>query len=55
MGMGSNTPVGCRLPDDQREALDEVADERGEVRSTVIRRAVRFYLRENPDEVNILE
>lgn len=55
MGMGSNTPVGCRLPDDQREALEEVADERGEVRSTVIRRAVRFYLRENPDEVNILE
>jgi metal-responsive CopG/Arc/MetJ family transcriptional regulator len=53
--MGSNTPVGCRLPDDQLEALDEVADERGEVRATVMRRAVRYYLGDNPDEVSILE
>jgi len=41
----------CRLPNRLNGLLEEAADERGVFRSEVTRRALRYYVGVNPDEI----
>jgi len=45
--------VSCRLPAALGEQLDAAAAENGSFRSELVRRAIRYYLRENPDEIDV--
>lgn len=46
--------VSCRLPAALGEQLDSAAAKNGSFRSELVRRAIRYYLRENPDEIDVL-
>ena len=43
------THVSCRLPRNLGERVDEAAMAEGTVRSDIVRRAIRQYLKEDPD------
>ena len=47
-------PHSCRLTEEESEAIQRVAEERGEFVSVVMRRAVQHYLETNPDNMEIL-
>ena len=44
-----------RLPESMNEKLVAAADEEGTFRSEISRRAVRYYISENPDGIRALE
>lgn len=52
--MSQTVPCSCRLPQEEADAVDAVAEEQSRMRAEVIRRAVRWYLSSNPDEVRVL-
>lgn len=54
MSSTTKPPHACRLTEDEAEALEAVAEERGEFKSVTMRRAIQFYLNENPDNANVL-
>jgi len=41
----------CRLPDQLAKRLERAADERGVFQSEIHRRAIRYYVAENPDRI----
>lgn len=41
----------CRLPDPLAKRLETAAEERGAFQSEIVRRAIRYYVAENPDEI----
>jgi len=41
----------CRLPEKLSDRLDRAAEERGAFESEIVRRAIRFYIDENPDGI----
>lgn len=41
--------VTCRVPDSLSERFERGAEERGAFESEIIRRALRYYVEENPD------
>lgn len=43
--------VTCRVPDALSEQYERGAEERGAFESEVIRRALRYYVEENPDGI----
>lgn len=43
-----------RLPAREAEILEEVVEEVGLTRSALVRKAIRFYMAENPDHVMVL-
>lgn len=43
--------VNCRVPDGLGERIDEAADEQMNFRSEVVRRAIKWYIAENPDDI----
>lgn len=43
--------VTCRVPDALSERYERGAEERGAFESEVIRRALRYYVEENPDGI----
>lgn len=45
----------CRVPDRLNDAIDRAAEESGLFRSEIIRRALIWYLKENPDNLGVLE
>ena len=46
------THVSCRLPRDLGERVDAAATAESTVRSDIVRRAIRYYLEEDPDGVS---
>lgn len=48
------THVSCRLPASLGEQLDSAAAENNAFRSELVRRAIRYYIRENPDGFDVL-
>jgi len=49
------THVSCRLPAALGEQLDSAAAENNAFRSELVRRAIRYYVRENPDSLDIFD
>jgi len=49
------THVSCRLPGSIGEQIDSVAAENNAFRSEVVRRAIRYYLSENPDGIDVID
>ena len=49
------THVSCRLPAALGEQLDSAAAQNNAFRSELVRRAIRYYVRENPDGLDILD
>jgi len=47
--------VSCRLPAALGEQLDSAAAENNAFRSELLRRAIRYYVRENPDGLDVLD
>ncbi|MFC7047026.1 ribbon-helix-helix domain-containing protein [Halobacteriaceae archaeon GCM10025711] len=47
--------VSCRLPKALGEQLDSAAAENNAFRSELVRRAIRYYVRENPDGLDVLD
>lgn len=43
--------VTCRVPDALSEQYERGAEERGAFESEIVRRALRYYVEENPDEI----
>ena len=41
----------CRLPDPLSKRLETAAEERGAFQSEIVRRAIRYYVSENPDQI----
>jgi metal-responsive CopG/Arc/MetJ family transcriptional regulator len=41
----------CRVPDTLSEQYERAVEERGAFRSEIVRRALRYYAQENPDEI----
>lgn len=41
----------CRLPGKLSDRLDQAAEERGAFESEIVRRAIRFYIEQNPDGI----
>jgi hypothetical protein len=46
----STPAVTCRVPDPVAEKYERAAKEREQLKSEVVRSALRFYMEENPDE-----
>lgn len=46
--------VSCRLPEPLAEQIDTAARRSSSLRSEVLRRAVRYYVKENPDDLPVL-
>lgn len=47
--------VSCRLPAALGEQLDLAAAENNAFRSELVRRAIRYYVRENPDDLDVFD
>jgi len=53
--MSESATFSFRVRNPYADALERVAESEGELRSSVCRRAVKFYLEENPDELEVLQ
>lgn len=51
----SKTSVCSRVPESVSECIEEASKSAGVFRSEVIRRALRFYINENPDDLDVFE
>jgi len=49
------TTVSSRIPEPLNASLEEAAKARGAFRSEVVRRALRYYVEENPDVIPVLD
>lgn len=45
------TTVSSRIPEPLNASLEEAANARGAFRSEIIRRALRYYIEQNPDAI----
>lgn len=52
--MNGTSTFSFRLRDPYAEALEEVAEAEGELRSTMCERMVKWYLNENPENLEVL-
>lgn len=52
--MTKTSTFSFRLRDPYAEALEEVAEAEGELRSTMCERMVKWYLSENPENLDVL-
>lgn len=54
--MTSNTSraFAGRLPADEADLLEAAIDESNRTKSELVRRAIRYYVRENPDRIKVL-
>lgn len=41
----------CRLPDRESDVVEQAAEERGAFKSEIVRRAIRYYINQNPDGI----
>ena len=48
------TTVSSRIPESLNESLEIASQSRGVFRSEIIRRAIRYYIEENPDDLQVL-
>jgi len=48
------TTVSSRIPGTLNASLQRAAESTGAFRSELIRRAIRYYLKENPDDLGVL-
>lgn len=51
----TDTTVCSRIPTQLHAALEAASESDGEVRSELIRRALRYYIEQNPDGIAVLE
>jgi len=49
------TTVSSRIPESLSASLEEAANARGAFRSEIVRRALRYYVQENPDGIPVLD
>lgn len=49
------TTVSSRIPESLNASLEEAAESKGAFRSEIVRRALRYYVQENPDGIPVLE
>jgi len=49
------TTVSSRIPEPLNASLEEAAQARGAFRSEIVRRALRYYVEENPDGIPVLD
>lgn len=54
MGLGPSAAFATRLPVTEAEQLEAAIDETGRTRSAFVRRAIRYYIAENPDHIAAL-
>jgi len=53
--MPETKSVNCRLVQEEADRIDEAAEEENKIRSEVIRRGIRYYMDENPDDLDAFE
>lgn len=46
--------TNCRIPDPLDEKLEQASEERQAFKSEIFRRAVRYYIKNNPDDIRAL-
>lgn len=46
-----STTTSCRLPDTVAAQIQEATDECGKLQSELVRRAIRYYISQNPDGI----
>jgi len=46
-----STTTSCRLPDSVAAQVQDAVDECGKLQSELVRRAIRYYISENPDGI----
>jgi metal-responsive CopG/Arc/MetJ family transcriptional regulator len=49
------TTVSSRIPEPLNASLEEAANARGAFRSEIVRRALRYYVEQNPDNIQSLD
>jgi metal-responsive CopG/Arc/MetJ family transcriptional regulator len=49
------TTVSSRIPEPLNASLEEAANSRGAFRSEIVRRALRYYVEQNPDDIPSLD
>jgi len=49
------TTVSSRIPEPLNASLEEAAKSKGAFQSEVVRRALRYYVEENPDGIPVLD
>ncbi len=49
------TTVSSRIPEHLKASLEEAANTQGVFQSEIIRRALRYYVQENPDGLQALD
>jgi metal-responsive CopG/Arc/MetJ family transcriptional regulator len=54
MGDPSSKAYTTRLPATEAEQLEAALEETDQSRSELVRRAIRYYLSKNPDEITVL-
>jgi len=52
--MSESRTFSFRLRNPYAEAFEEVCENEGELRSTMCERAVKYYLEENPENLDVL-
>ena len=51
----TQTSVCSRVPESLSECIEEASRSTGAFRSEIVRRALRYYISENPDDLEVLE
>lgn len=47
-----STTTACRLPDPVATTVQKAVDESGILQSELVRRAIRYYIEQNPDGIS---